>query len=601
MSVRRVGLVLTFALSAAAAGAGQTPTPQTPAPIFRAETSLVPLDIRVLDRDGKPVVGLKASDFTILENGVAQSIGHFSPIALDVDAPAAGAAPLRRSAPIEAGPLAPQTRRVFLLVLGRGRLQHPSMGVDAALEFVRTRLLPKDQVAVLAYNRATDFTTDRARVTGVIERFRDRHEHIEARLALHFSGWAAAYKGSELPRDVLTAINEIFDGDLATRQLPPGSGEHGAAIAADSRRIADTMQRAQLLQDRQEALRAIGQTPSPFDRVEFDMASLAGMTFEEFVATNRQSLMDLDGLYAGIAYLRYIEGEKHLVFVTQNGMNLPRLESELSVAAAANQARVAIDIIQTGGHRPTMVPAFKSQAGVSGDVMLIPSVTRGEPLVQRQVIRSIHLMSELTGGQSSVYAAASQAFDRIERASSTWYLLGYYPTNRALDGRYRKVTVKVNRPGVTVLYRHGYFAEPARAPIDRRRAMTYSRIASAANYPQEIKDVRFSMKTSVVKGANRVPDFVVDLTIDASTVGFLLDNGRQLASLDVAIFCQDGNGEPTGDRWETIDLKLLPETHARMLKEGITYSGRVTVSKAVKFVKVVVYDFGADRVGTMVR
>ena len=475
------------------------------------------------------------------------------------------------------------------------------MGVDAALEFVRTRLLPKDQVAVLAYNRATDFTTDRARVTGVIERFRDRHEHIEARLAQHLSGWSAAYKGSQLPRDVETAINEIFD-DETTRQLPPGSGEHGAAIAADSRRISDTMQRAQLLQDRQEALKAMGQTPSPFDRVEFDLAALAGMTFEEFVAVNRQSLMDLDGLYAGIAYLRYLPGEKHLVYVTQNGMNLPRLESELSVAAAANQARVAIDIIQTGGHRPTMVAPFAARPGMpTNDGMLIPSVTRGEPLVQRQVIRSIHLMSELTGGQSSVYAAASQAFDRIERASSTWYLLGYYPANRALDGRYRKVTVKVNRPGVTVLYRHGYFAEPARLPIDRRRAMTYSRIASAANYPEEIKDVRFSMKTSVVKGTNRVPDLVVDLTIDAATVGFLLDNGRQLGSLDVAIFCQDADRESAGDRWETIDLKLLPETYARMLKDGVTYSSRVTVAKPVKFVKVVVYDFGADRVGTMVR
>ena len=64
MTVRRVGLVLAFALSAAAVavGAGQSPPPQAPAPIFRAETSLVPLDIRVLDRNGKPVVGLKASD-----------------------------------------------------------------------------------------------------------------------------------------------------------------------------------------------------------------------------------------------------------------------------------------------------------------------------------------------------------------------------------------------------------------------------------------------------------------------------------------------------------------------------------------------------------
>ncbi len=588
MSLRRVGLVcLTCALG-----------PQAQAPVFRAETSLVPLDIRVLDRHGKPVVGLKASDFTIIENGAAQTISHFSPVTLEADPPPGDAAPLRRAIPDDQAPLAPQTRRVFLIVFGRGRLQHPSMGVDAALTFVSQRLLPRDQIAIMAYNRATDFTTDRGRLTTLVERFRERHEHIEARLVEYFSGWSAMYKGMTLPPDIQREIDGVFDGPLAAREIPAGRKPDGTPIAADSQRIADSLQRAEILKDRAEANAAMGVAGNPFDAVEVSLAGMAGMSLTEFVMTNRQSMQDLDALYAGIQYLRYIDGEKHLVFVTPQGLNLPRLESDLSVVAAANHARVAIDIIQTGGHRPTMVPAFRVTAG---QPTFIPSLTQGEPLFQRFAIRSIHMMSELTGGQSSVYAAANQAFDRIERASSTWYLLGYYPTNRVLDGKYRKVTVKVNRPGVTVLYRHGYFAEPARAPIDRRRAMTYSRIAAAASYPPEIKDVRFSMKTSMAKGTGKVPDFVAEFTIDASTIGFRADSGRQVASLDIAVFCQDENGEPTGDRWETLDLKLLPETHARMLKDGITYSSRVTVAKPVKFVKVVVYDFGGDRVGTVLR
>jgi VWFA-related protein len=586
---------VTFRILVLAVCLGAQAASQQPAPTFRAETSLVPLDIRVLDRNGKPVTGLTAADFTVLENGVAQTISHFSPITLAADAPPADAAPLRRGLPDETTPLAPQTRRVFLIVFGRGRLQHPSMGVDAALAFVRNRLLPRDQVALMAFNRATDFTTDRTKAVTLIERFRDRHEHIEARLQQHFSGWSAMYKGTAMPREVQALIDDVFDGPLATREIPTSVSGAGTAVDADSRRVADQLMRAEILRDRQAALASMGLAGNPFDAVELSMADLAGMSLPEYVAVNRQSLQDLDGLYAGIQYLRHIEGEKHLVFVTQNGLSLPRLESDLSVAAAANQARVAIDIIQTGGHRPAMV------AAAPGSEMYIASITRGEPLVQRHVVRSIHMMSELTGGQSSVYAPAEQAFDRIERASSTWYLLGYYPANRVLDGKYRKVTVKVNKPGVTVLYRHGYFAEPARLPIDRRRAMTYSRIASAASYPQEIRDVRFSMRTSVVKGTDRMPDFVVELSIDASTVSFLADGGRQLASLDIAVFCQDEQGDSTGDRWETLDLKLLPDTHARMLKDGITYTGRVTVARAVKFVKVVVYDFGADRVGTMLR
>jgi VWFA-related protein len=221
--MRTVLLGFFIGLATAAIGPGLAQTPaQQPVPRFRAETSLVPLDIRVLDRNGKPITGLQASDFTVLENGVAQTVSHFSPVSLAVDAPPPDAAPLRRGVPDDAAPLAPQSHRVFLIVFGRGRLQHPSMGVDAAMTFVRERLLPGDQIAVMAYNRATDFTTDRTKLTGIVERFRDRHEHIEAMLQSHFSGWSAMYKGLMMPPEIQAGIDDVFDGPLAAREIPPG-------------------------------------------------------------------------------------------------------------------------------------------------------------------------------------------------------------------------------------------------------------------------------------------------------------------------------------------------------------------------------------------
>src|SRR5204863_8637142 len=100
-------------------------------------------------------------DFTIFENGVRQDIRHFSTQSYTPETPAAGSAPTPRRAVTD--DIAPQNRRVFLIVLGRGRLQPPAKGVDGMLHFVRERLLPQDLVAVLAWNRATEFTTDRAR------------------------------------------------------------------------------------------------------------------------------------------------------------------------------------------------------------------------------------------------------------------------------------------------------------------------------------------------------------------------------------------------------------------------------------------------------
>jgi VWFA-related protein len=45
-------------------------------------------------------------------------------------------------------------------------------------------------------------------------------------------------------------------------------------------------------------------------------------------------------------------------------------------------------------------------------------------------------------------------------AMSSYYLLGYYTTNTKLDGKYRKIDVKVTTPGVKVTARHGYIAAP---------------------------------------------------------------------------------------------------------------------------------------------
>jgi len=70
-------------------------------------------------------------------------------------------------------------------------------------------------------------------------------------------------------------------------------------------------------------------------------------------------------------------------------------------------------------------------------------------------------LADRSGGQvqrADSLAMLPQAFAAIAAELRTQYLLGYYPTNRARDGKYRKIQVKTTRKDIAVRARPGYSA-----------------------------------------------------------------------------------------------------------------------------------------------
>jgi VWFA-related protein len=417
---------------------------------FRSGITMVPIDVRVLGEYGYPVTDLTPDDFTILEDGVPQDIQHFLRIELVAGTPTPILRPLQSQALTTEAPAGPN-RRVFLIVLGRGRQDGPVKILDALLDFVDRRLLPQDQVAVLAYNRAMAFTTAHEDVARVLARYQEQHTEIEALLAQRLSGLTGLYDRHVSPaiQRRIDALFGLLGGPL--REMSAADAAALAALDEELRRTQDQLQRAALVADREEGLP---------DLTAALTADLVDMSFDDYIERSVTSEIDVGNIVKGIEYLRYIEGEKHLLYITHSGFGLYSADEEDALAARAADARVAIDAIHTSG----VVAAPKA---TSGGMSPVPSA--GQVFRQTFSVRGMRAVADRTGGQAWAFQPGEHALTRLDRATRFQYLLGYISSNGDQDGGYREITVRVNRPRVRVLHRRGYFSTLEAAPDDPGR------------------------------------------------------------------------------------------------------------------------------------
>ncbi len=561
---------------------------QTP-PSFRSRITIVPIDVRVLDRDGKPVTDLNQEDFTITENGVPQSIRYFSTHALTAEAPSTSGPLELRKAPAP-DDLTPQNRRVFLILLGRGHMTGPAKELPALEAFLKTRLLSQDRVAVFAFNRGTDFTTDHESVRAVVERYRDRHERIETKLDEYLGGLHGLYGSKNLPRFLQSDIDALFGGaaGLRPREMTPGQITDARQIGEDVRRTADELQRAELLSTR------TGEFASLPDSAATNTASRMDVSFDQYISEQVELLHDVSNLYAGIDYLRYLEGEKHLVFLTPGGVALPRLEHDKTLAAAASDARVAIDIIYVGGAPGAQPPR------ISPDGRLVVQMLPSTAAIFRQTatVSDMRVISDMTGGQMTAFRSADDAFSHLDQATRFEYLLGYSPSNATIDGAFRRIEIKVKRAGVTVLYRQGYYATPQLVPLDRRQFITFNRMTAAGRYEGAIEDIKVALNAPTLEGEGASLNALVTGNIRSPRIKFIEADGIYKTSLDIGVYAGNEKQQVVGEILRRVDLKLKEDGYRAFGAQGASFDIRIPLKERPKYVRVIVYDYAADVLGS---
>jgi VWFA-related protein len=173
MCVRQLGSILLLIVGSIALLAQE----QSELPQFRAGVELIQLDVAVLDDKRQPVRGLTASDFTVLDNGVATPLRAFTPVELPprvrtTEAVWASEAP----ADVVTNAVGGQDGRLVIILMDRSvPVEEPSLTARRIAAAAIDALGPQDLGAVVstqngAVNDATiqNFTTDRARLLRAI-------------------------------------------------------------------------------------------------------------------------------------------------------------------------------------------------------------------------------------------------------------------------------------------------------------------------------------------------------------------------------------------------------------------------------------------------
>jgi hypothetical protein len=184
---------------------------------------------------------------------------------------------------------------------------------------------------------------------------------------------------------------------------------------------------------------------------------------------------------------------------------------------------------------------------------------------------SLRVLSDETGGFAVVNNNDVQgAFARLVEENSSYYVLGYYPSNERRDGRFRRIEVRVNKPGLTVKARRGYVAPRGRVQVAKLAGPNdgSEELREAMSSPVPVAGLPLVATASVFKGPDNKGAVVISTMIDGRDLSLVEKNGTFTNNLEFAWSAVNQQGKVfPGDR-NTLDLNLKPDTMKRVRAAG---------------------------------
>jgi VWFA-related protein len=364
---------------------------------LKVQSEIVLTNVVVRDKKtGEVVKGLKASDFTILENGKPQTIASFDyqnvneAAVLHENSTVTGKTSVADLVNNEfaANPSELKDHRLIVIFFDLSSMQpeDTDRAVQAAQDYINKKMQPADLVALVSLDTSLsmdqDFTADKAALLKGVGKYNGTEG----------TGFGAGNEG----------------GDSS------GTADDASSFTAD-----DSEYNA-LNTDRElYAIRAIAKS---LERVD-----------------SKKSLL-------------YFSGG-----LTRQGIeNQASMRAATNEAVRANMAIYSVDSRGLEAMPPVgnaSTGSLRGTAAYSGAAMqsnLNSNFSSQETLAT---------LSSDTGGKAFFDSNDfGPAFQQIQHDTEAYYILGFHSTNTARDGSYRHLTVKLNRNDAKLDYRQGYFA-----------------------------------------------------------------------------------------------------------------------------------------------
>lgn len=290
----------------------------------------------------------------------------------------------------------------------------------------------------------------------------------------------------------------------------------------------------------------------------------ADQTSADFQTVNRVQ-RTLAAVEAIANHVTRIPGRKNLIWISGEFPLVMEMESTARALEAANLA--IYPVAAPGSSNPAATPRDNMQG-----------------------------IAERSGGKvfygSNALKNAIRAAIDDARAS---YMLSYYPRHNHWDGKFRELTVQVDRKGVDVRHRLGYFAFPDRPLTDKDKKAAFE---EALWSPLEAD--RLGVTVRVAPNAPRPGKLRVMILVDAKNVQLEQKDGRWMGRLEILFARQSAANRPPTLSGDSMDFDLKSEEYRVASQRGLALARDLDLPEARYQLKVAVRDTGSGNLGTVI-